>query len=214
MTSRRATQTLTEPPHGNALQACVATVLGRPLADVPNFVAAADYWQAMLDHARTLGLGLMKVPLGADGALPFASTPGAFCIARGTSVRGNGHVVVGSVAADGVSLDVIHDVHPDGGGLVGAPVWAAFYVAAEPSAAAAVPAAAAPGAAHTLADAPAVRALTARLAPALRSKGFDLLAPFQVGAPRAVRSREAAPRALVPTPSREIHDSSAPAGRP
>ena len=100
----RVLQTVLEPPHGNALQACAASILGKALDGVPNFVEADDYWQAMLDHASSIGLSVIKVPL-TDGKLPFPSASGTFCIARGTSPRGaHGHVIVAAVAADGVSL--------------------------------------------------------------------------------------------------------------
>ena len=57
-------QTDTTPSHGNALQACVASLLGLEMEAVPNFVAAPEgYWDAMLAHAATLGLSLLKVPL-------------------------------------------------------------------------------------------------------------------------------------------------------
>ena len=44
-------QTDTTPSHGNALQACVASLLGLEMEAVPNFVAAPEgYWEAMLAH--------------------------------------------------------------------------------------------------------------------------------------------------------------------
>ena len=160
---RRAMQTIVEPPHGNALQACVATVLAKPLDDVPNFVTSTDYWAAMLEHANTLGLSLLKVPLD-GGRLPFPSLPGTLCIARGTSPRGDhGHVVVATVAPDGVSLEYVHDPFSGGGYLSGDASWAAFYVAREP---ALLPPPSAPS--H------------AALAQELEDAGFDVLAPLRV----------------------------------
>ena len=176
---RRHVQTILAPPHGNALQAAVATVLDAgSLDDVPNFVAApdGDYWGAMQEHARSVGLGLVKVPLQPDGRLAFPGPAGALCVARGASPRGDhGHVVVACVARDGLTLDLVHDPHPDGGGLAGPASWTCFYVAAEPAATAAAVRPLAKTAAAT------VDAITARLAPALRSEGFDLLAPFAAG---------------------------------
>lgn len=131
----RVLQTELEPPHGNALQACVASILGLTLDEVPNFVVAEDYWQAMLDHANSLGLSVIKLALDKDGRLPFASVPGTLCMARGESPRhaGGGHVIVCAVAMDGQSLRPVHDPHPDGKYLVGPAAWAALYAAREPA---------------------------------------------------------------------------------
>ena len=163
---RRVQQTILEPPHGNSLQACVASVLALPLDDVPNFVVQPDYWRAMLEHANACGLSLLKLPL-VDGKLPFASVPGSLCIVRGESPRhaGGGHVIVASVASDGLSLEPVHDPHPDGKFLVGSAAWAAFYVAREP---ALLPKPSAPLPHH------------AALAEELRGCGFDVFAPMRV----------------------------------
>jgi len=128
-------QTILEAPHGNALQACTASILGLPLDSVPNFVAEPDYWAAMLAHARTSRLGLIKLPLTANGQLPYPSAPGTLCLARGKSPRGSqGHVVVAAVATDGVRLTLVHDPWPEGIGLNGPASWAAFYTALAPAA--------------------------------------------------------------------------------
>jgi hypothetical protein len=163
MSSRRALQTILEAPHGNALQACVATVLNLPLESVPNFVAAEDSWAAMQEHAASLGMGLLKLSLKEDGTLHFATRAGSLCIVRGASPRGgHGQVVVASVGGDGLSLEHLHDPYPEGGGLLGPAAWAAFWTSPQPVAPAAVSA----------------DALAARLAPPLRAAGFDLIAPF------------------------------------
>ena len=126
----RVTQTITAAPHGNALAACAASILGLSIDDTPNFVKEPDYMVAMQAHAADHGCSLRKVTLE-EGRLPMseALAPGSLCIARGTSPRGHGHVVVASVAADGISLEFIHDPFPPGGesGLVGHAVWAAIY---------------------------------------------------------------------------------------
>ena len=129
----RQHQTEFSAGRGNALQACAASLLERPLDEVPNFITSDDYWAAMLEDAAAHGLTLLKIPL-ADGRLPFACAPGTRCVARGGSPRGDhGHVVVASVGRDGRALELAHDPFPDGGGLAGAAAWAAFYVAARPA---------------------------------------------------------------------------------
>jgi hypothetical protein len=65
--AHRVHQTILEPPHGNALQACAASILGLPLNLVPNFVVEVDCWDAMLRFAALRGLTLIKVNL--DGGL-------------------------------------------------------------------------------------------------------------------------------------------------
>jgi len=125
--AHRVEQNILEAPHGNALQACTASILGLPLGTVPNFVASPDYWNTMLDHASANGLSVIKIDL-TNGVLPHPSAPGTLCIARGNSPRGShAHVVVARVAADGKHLELAHDPFPGGCGLQGEPSWAAFY---------------------------------------------------------------------------------------
>ena len=124
----RVTQTITEAPHGNALAACAASILGLSIDDTPNFVKEPDYLAAMQTHAACHGCSLRKVTLE-DGRLPTseALAAGSLCIARGTSPRGHGHVVVASIAIDGCSLEFVHDPFPSGGFLDGQAVWAIIY---------------------------------------------------------------------------------------
>lgn len=127
----RVTQTIMQAPHGNALAACAASILGVNLDDTPNFVKEPDYLAAMQAHAARHGCSLRKLALE-DGRLPTseALAPGSLCIARGTSPRGHGHVIVACVAADGLSLEFVHDPFPSGGFLDGHAVWAAIYFVA------------------------------------------------------------------------------------
>ena len=128
--AHRVHQTILEPPHGNALQACAASILGLPLNLVPNFVEEVDYWDAMLQFAALRGLTLIKVNLD-GGLLPHKTRPGTLCIARGSSPRGShAHVTVAMVTCDGRALELAHDPHPTGDGLADEPSWAAFFVPA------------------------------------------------------------------------------------
>ena len=124
----RVLQTEFTAEKGNALQACVASILRLPLEEVPNFIAQPEgYWPAMLAHSAARGLSMIKLPLK-DGKLPFASIPGTLCILRGTSPRGpHGHVIVAVVDGDGVSISPVHDPHPESMYLSGPAEWAAFY---------------------------------------------------------------------------------------
>jgi methylmalonic aciduria homocystinuria type C protein len=100
-------------------------------ADVRCSQTAASHHGSHTHSSR--GLSVLKVPL-TTGKLPFPTSAGTLCIARGESPRGgHGHVVVASVSADGTSLEMVHDPHPEGGFLAGPPAWAAFYAAREPA---------------------------------------------------------------------------------
>mmetsp|Transcript_64937 Transcript_64937/g.154935 ORF Transcript_64937/g.154935 Transcript_64937/m.154935 type:complete len:137 (+) Transcript_64937:149-559(+) len=122
------------PGTGNALQACVASVMELPLNAVPNFITDADPYAALHRFSAEKGLGFFKVET-TDGALPFPpSTPDkqVFCILAGKSPRGDHkHAVVG--VAKGRSLECLADPHPDATMLEGAPVWAGFFVSLDPS---------------------------------------------------------------------------------
>lgn len=154
----RVFQTITEAPHGNALAACAASLLGLSIDDVPNFVALDDYWAGMVAHAAEHEQQLCKVVLQ-DGCLPYATAPGRLCMARGKSPRGDhGHVIVAAVDADGRSLEHVHDPFPAGGFLDGVALWAAFYAPAAVSG-------------------PALDAVEGQL----REDGLDVFQPFRVG---------------------------------
>lgn len=134
MLPRRELQTELLAGQGNALQACVASLLGEPMEKTPDFVRADDYWAAMLGHAAARGLSLVKLALDEHGRLPHSTTKGMLCILRGTSPRGaHGHVIVAAVGADGYSLLPLHDPHPDGMFLTPPFMWAAFYTALSPA---------------------------------------------------------------------------------
>ena len=127
--------------HGNALQACVASILARPLETVPNFIEDPDGYAIGIarfcDERMPPGVRFAKVAL-AEGALPVGHEmpPGSRIIVRGTSPRGEfGHVMVGVVASDGRSVDLdasgtrfgVHDPYPYGGGICPPLVWAGLF---------------------------------------------------------------------------------------
>ena len=124
---------------GNALQACVAAVLGQPLAAVPNFLASPlGYLPALQAWLAPRRLAVVKVPLTAAGCLPDALPAGTPVLLRGTRPRGApAHVGVGRVAADGVRVAPAMDPHPDDTMLDGPGQWAAVFVALDPRAVAA-----------------------------------------------------------------------------
>jgi len=106
---------------GNCFSACVATILGVGLADVPNDPGTGRrVWRDYLDR---FGLGMLTVQLGA-GWPP----EGAYCIAGGKSARGLPHAVVWFFEPDGAGK-MVFDPHPDSTGLVGPPEDLTFFVA-------------------------------------------------------------------------------------
>ena len=62
-------QTEFEEGRGNALQACVSSLLELSLEDVPNFIEFADYRQTMNEWLAKRGLAFLRVDL-VDGELP------------------------------------------------------------------------------------------------------------------------------------------------
>tara|TARA_B110001452_G_C15179405_1_gene409678 strand:- start:508 stop:1200 length:693 start_codon:yes stop_codon:yes gene_type:complete len=110
-------QTDFSPGSGNALQSCVAVLLGVPLVDVPNFVTLeCGYEQGI--RAFVEPLSCQKVALGA-AADPAAlvGLSGAVVLLRGRSPRGaHGHVVLArATASEGVPpvFEMLFDPHPD-----------------------------------------------------------------------------------------------------
>jgi len=124
-------QTVLEAGKGNALQACVATLLGvRRMEDVPDFVKekGSAYMEALdefLDN-NFPKLALVKVDL-VEEKLKFRVATGTRCLLAGKSPRGDHkHVVIATIASDGVSFHFLHDPHPNGGNLDLPLAWAGF----------------------------------------------------------------------------------------
>jgi hypothetical protein len=100
---------------GDCLRACVASLLGLPLADVPHFAQHGhgwwDAWRRWMRHRFTLDVGCLA-PDTVRGA--------GLVLARGPSPRGPfGHVVVAEILDGGPALRTVHDPHPSRAGLAG-----------------------------------------------------------------------------------------------
>jgi len=101
---------------GNCFSACVASLLGLGIDDVPFFMGEDNWDEALLEWCAARGVGV-------DFSTQFPAPRGTLCIVGGESPRykANGHSVI---ARDGV---VIHDPHPDRSGIVGEPwIWIAL----------------------------------------------------------------------------------------
>jgi len=106
-------QTIFDNKIGNCLQACVASILELELEDVPNFMEAGDDWAD--EYGRFMfRFGLQLLTLDRDALLrQDVWWPGGYHIISGDSPRGDWqHSVVGYEG------EMVHDPHPEGGGLV------------------------------------------------------------------------------------------------
>lgn len=93
---------------GNCMQAAVASLLGLPLSDVPNFIEARDRGShEELDLERFLnriGFDMIR--------LPGNHCPDAYYLASGPAERGVHHMVVMRAG------EMAHDPHPSRAGLL------------------------------------------------------------------------------------------------
>ncbi len=113
---------------GNCVAACVASIFNLPLAEVPNFRLAEDQWVALQEWLGGQKLCAIRFPAEADCLWPVPN--GVHCILTGNSPRHEGlsHAVVGFIK--GREWHLVHDPHPKGGGLKGAPQWVTFFCVA------------------------------------------------------------------------------------
>jgi hypothetical protein len=100
-------------PRGNCQSACLATLLGISLSEIPNWAALADgdgnkFAQMQRDWLAERGYGILTVVQWQ--ALPWPPARGYF-ICGGVSPRGNRHAVI---YKDGA---LWHDPHPEGLGI-------------------------------------------------------------------------------------------------
>lgn len=117
-------QTILKPPHGNCLQACLASILELTLDDVPNFCStdlgpAEEWCQRMQQWLNDeYGMGWMPVLPSDQGEATYPEGtsigyPLGLSIKTGKSPRDDWQHCC--VARDSV---VIHDPHPDGTGIL------------------------------------------------------------------------------------------------
>jgi len=124
LTTHKIFQTLFGNRNGNCQAACLATLLGVALDDVPHFcrdVPKGQDWVMAQNKwlAAKHGLVMVSFRLKPNGGLPSinALADGIPCLISGKSPRGKfNHSVVGLYRLkDGMhQLDYVHDPHPDG----------------------------------------------------------------------------------------------------
>lgn len=107
---------------GNCLAACIASLLDLPLSAVPqrtttDTASEANFtdWErlALWLHARGLMLLEVDGKAWSTNGLLDSEYEAPLCIGGGPSPRGGKHAVV--LRGD----ELVHDPHPDGGGLLG-----------------------------------------------------------------------------------------------
>lgn len=107
-------------PAGDCLRACIATVLGYELDNVPHFVQYVEHpagspslwWWALVGFCHVAGWEIIYEP---DAFID--SLPQGWALAEGLSPRGHQHVCV---AWNG---EVVHDPHPSRSGLTEITGW-------------------------------------------------------------------------------------------
>ena len=113
---------------GNCYPACVATIMGLGLEDVPHFYAKGYEWWDICGWVSERGFRLLPFgePIHEDWRRIFN---GCVAIFTGPSPRfddGTMHAVVGRITLDG--WDLLHDPHPEGDGFSGPPEMAEIFL--------------------------------------------------------------------------------------
>lgn len=121
-------QTITTVPGGNCWPACIASITGIPLNEIPNFCAEyADTW--LLEASKWLtarGWGVLEIQRNEGSDNWWVIAPGLFVIVSGKSPRGDWqHSIVGRCMEIN-RVEYVHDPHPAGGMLDGDPKYFTF----------------------------------------------------------------------------------------
>lgn len=110
-----------EHERGNCYPTCVANLLDLDVESVPNFGPGKDWAEQAQKWLQDRGLSFMT--FNTDPTAFGSPYTGLVVIAGGKSPRGHNHAVLWS---DG---KLLHDPHPEGGGLVPEPTdWDCFFV--------------------------------------------------------------------------------------
>lgn len=120
-------QTITEAGKGNCLAACIASILEAPIDEILDLKSGGNL-NEMRDYLERKGVVPIWVHCDALSNSYVGYTP-EHCIVIGNSPRQKGvqHAVVGK--PQGYGYEIVHDPHPQGGGLDG-PVTSVIYFGA------------------------------------------------------------------------------------
>lgn len=117
---------------GNCYPACVATIMGKELIDVPHFYQEAGLDQsksakAINTYAGSNGYGTVCLDFEASAESGHLF-PGAIVIISGLSPRGQfAHAVVGKLLDNKGKWKLMHDPHPSGEGIIGSPTLVEYW---------------------------------------------------------------------------------------
>lgn len=123
-------QTETTPGKGNCLAACFASILEVPIEEIPD-LDCGNNRRGLADYLA--GKGMTPIWLRVAASPPGVTWAGhspPLCVLIGPSPRlpGRNHAVVGR--PDGWGYEIVHDPHPEGGGLSG-PIEGLIYLGAK-----------------------------------------------------------------------------------
>jgi hypothetical protein len=114
---------------GNCMSACIASMIGIPLADVPNFCAEKDGSWSDRANAWLVQHGIQLLTFETDPVSWAPDYRRTVCIAGGKSPRGDWEHAV--LWREG---QLFWDPHPDGTGFVGEPIDYTVVVLVDPEA--------------------------------------------------------------------------------
>lgn len=129
-------------PPGNCFAACIASLLEISIDEVPqptvedrtDWSRPGGYWERIAKFLNSRGLHMVEFDRDLSGGLTESTTEGYLptfdfhWIATGLSPRGD---FMHSVVCRG--MEIVNDPHPDGGGLEGKIVKAAYLVPLDPA---------------------------------------------------------------------------------
>lgn len=130
---RKLPNAVTQTTPTNCFRACVATVLGLPIEDIPAACDGSTWdWGAFQTWLASRGMQAIEIGFANGGTIYPVSAP-VPCIVSGSSPREcvtGRHAVVGElIGIDGFRL--LHDPHPSAMWLDGEPTHATFFVPLE-----------------------------------------------------------------------------------
>lgn len=94
---------------GNCYNACIATIMGIELENVPDFGKDSLWWDRAINFFEDFGLHIVRVP-AIDGKVE--QHDDMYTMVSGMGPRGLRHAVVYK------GSKLFHDPHPDGGGVI------------------------------------------------------------------------------------------------
>lgn len=120
---KKVFQTNFTPGEGNCMSACLATILGLKIEEVPNFrkqtTNGIEFYQAIQTWLKDFDMFLLVMRL-TEGIYFYPFPEETIMIAGGISPRFKdkeiSHACVGTIK-DGYNFQLIHDPHPEGNGF-------------------------------------------------------------------------------------------------